>query len=143
VNGADAPLRRGLVPGRHRHSSVEDVEWREGWELIQRRNPEVNVRVQGRQSPKRADLYVVTGGRVVSIEFKYVGGGGLRDVQACAAQVRRHAAHHTEAILVLYSEGGRPLAPPVVQQLHRFTRAKNVRIIGIAGPEIPVASGAG
>ena len=43
---------------------------------------------------------MVTGGQVVSLEFKYVGLGGLRDIPGCAAQVRRHAECHAEAIVV-------------------------------------------
>ena len=44
---------------------------------------------------------ILTGGQVVSFEFKYVGPAGIRNPRACASQMglyvkraRRHAAHH-------------------------------------------------
>jgi hypothetical protein len=129
------------VPGQHNHSAVEDGEWHEGWELIQERNPEVNVQVAG-GSPKRADLYVLAGRHVVSVEFKYLGPGGLRDIQGCAAQVRRHAECHGEPILVLYSGTSGPVATQVVEQLISLIDARNVRVANLAGPEIVVARGA-
>jgi hypothetical protein len=142
VNSSHRAVRRVcLVPGQHNHLAVEDSEWREGWALIQERNPEVNVRVAG-GSPKRADLYVVAGRHVVSLEFKYVGPGGLRDVQGCAAQVRRHAECHAQAILILYSGTNRPVEAQVVQQLVSFIGARNVRVASLGGPEIAVARGA-
>ena len=130
------------MPGQHNHSTVEDGEWREGWALIQRRNPEVNVRVAGRGSPKRADLYVVAGRHVVSVEFKYVGPGGLRDIQGCAAQMRRYAECHAVTILVLYSGTNTPVAAQVVQQLVSLIGARNVRVASLAGPEISAVRGA-
>jgi hypothetical protein len=143
VNSSHRAVRRVCVAsGRHSHSTVGDNEWRKGWALIQEWNPEVNVRVAGRPSPKRADLYVVTGRRVVSLEFKYVGVGGLRDMQGCAAQVRRHAECHAQAILILYSGTGRPMPNQVVQQLVSLTGARNVRVANLAGPEMPVGRGA-
>lgn len=96
----------------------------------------MNVRVVGRSSPKHADLYVVAGRHVVSLEFKYVGPGGLRDIQGCAAQMRRHAECHAEAILVLYSGTNRPVAAQVVQRLVSLIGARNVRVANLAGPEI-------
>ena len=71
VNSSHCAVRRVcVVSEQHSHSAVEDGEWREGWGAIQRRNPEVNVLLAGRRSPKRADLYVVASRRVVSVEFK-------------------------------------------------------------------------
>ena len=143
INSSHRAVRRvWLVSGQHTHSDVEEREWREGWALIQRRNPEVNVRVAGRRTPKRADLYVVTRKGVISLEFKYIGLGGLRDIQACAAQVRRHAECHAEAILVLYSGNNSPMPDRVVQELVSLTGAQNVRVANLAGPEIAVARNA-
>jgi hypothetical protein len=83
----------------------------------------------------------MTGERVVSVEFKYIGPGGLRDIEACAAQVRRHAESHAEAILVLYSGTGRPMSETVVRQLVLLIGADNARVANLAGPGIPVARG--
>jgi len=142
VNSSHRAVRRVChLTGRHSHADIEDAGWREGWTLIQRRRPEVNVQVAGRRSPKRADLYVVTGEGVVSVEFKYIGPTGLRDIEACAAQVRRHAESHAEAILVLYSGSGRPVSDTVVRQLGLVIGADNARVANLAGPEIPVARG--
>ena len=109
-----------LVSRQHSHSAVEDRQWREGWSVIQDQNPEVNVRVARRRSPNRADLYVVTGKQVVSLEFKYVGPGGLRDIEGCAAQMRRHAACHAEAILVVTPE---PDGPSPIRSFNSFVRS--------------------
>src|SRR5205807_1102018 len=85
-----------VVRKRHRHLSVPDVDWAAAWLGMQSAYPAVNVRVPGR-SPKRADLYVVAKRQIVSLEFKYVGGTGLRGVESCIAQMRRHADNHARA----------------------------------------------
>ena len=71
-----------------------------------------------------------------------VGPGGLRDVRGCAAQLRRHAECHAEAILILYSGTNKPVPDLVVQQLVSLTGSANVRVANLAGPEIAVARGA-
>jgi hypothetical protein len=143
INSSHRAVSRVCVsPARHAHAAVEDHKWRNGWRLIQGRNPEVNVRVAGRPSPKRADLYVVASGQVVSLEFKYVDPRGIRDINGCAAQVRRHAECHSQAILVLYSGGNKPVPDRMVQQIVLLTAARNVRVANLAGPEIPITRGA-
>ena len=102
-------------------------------------DPEVDI-VVARSSPKRADLYVAAADKVVSVEFKYVGVTGLRDVGGCAAQLGLHAAHHAEAISVLYS--GTPVPRQVVRQLAQQSGAANVRIVNVIWARDPGCEGA-
>jgi hypothetical protein len=135
INSSHRAVRRVCASPAHSHRRIGDHAWSQGWLAIQRRKPEVNIPIAG-QGPKRADLYIVAADGVVSVEFKYVGVAGLRDVGGCAAQLGRHAGHHAEAILVLYSS---TLVPRhVVRQL---AGAANVRILNVVGPEARVAKG--
>lgn len=136
VNSSHRAVRGVCVGGQHSHSAITDDEWRSGWVAIQKQSPEVNVRVAGRRSPKRADLYVIAGKQVVSVEFKYVGPRGLRDIQGCAAQVRRHAECHAEAILILYSGANRPVTGYGVEKLDALIGLPNAHVAHLAGPEI-------
>lgn len=138
INSSHRAVRRVCAASAHGHARIEDDAWRQGWSVIQHRTPEVNVDVAGR-SPKRADLYVVAAERVVSVEFKYVGVAGLRDVGGCAAQLGRHATHHAEAVLVLYSGSGARVPSAVARELEQQAGAANVRILTTVGPEIVVA----
>lgn len=139
INSSHRAVRRVCASPAHRHASIEDDTWRRGWMAIQRGNPEVNIPVAG-GSPKRADLYIVAAGGIVSVEFKYVGVQGLRDVRNCGAQLGRHAAHHAEAILLLYSAAVVPT--PVARQLAEEAGANDVHIVNVIGPEVPVARSA-
>jgi hypothetical protein len=58
-------------------------DWSVGWRPLQRELPEVKVYVPGRKSAKRADLWLGTRDGVVSVEFKYAGRHGVRDVRGC------------------------------------------------------------
>jgi hypothetical protein len=140
INASHKAVRRVCVVPGHSHTQVEDRAWEEGWALMQRRNPEVNV-TNARKRARRADLYVVADGQVVSVEFKYVSATGLRDWRACAAQLERHAAEHAEAILVLYSGGHDAVPREVIDQLRQRLRA-SARIVRVAGPAVPMARGA-
>jgi hypothetical protein len=81
INSSHKAIRRVCIAPEHSHARVADDDWRESWCLMQERNPEVNVSNAG-SSARRADLYVVANGQVVSVEFKYVGSTGLRDARA-------------------------------------------------------------
>jgi hypothetical protein len=139
INSSHRAVRCVCAWPAHCHGNIEDKDWRRGWLAMQRNHPEVNVRVPG-HGPKRADLYLIARDGVVSIEFKYVGVAGVRDVAACAAQLGRHAEHHAEAILVLYSDT--PVPQQTVHQLTQKTGRVNVRILNPTGPKIDVARGA-
>jgi hypothetical protein len=138
INSSHKAVRRVCIVPEHRHARVEDDDWKEGWRLMQERNPEVNVRNPG-GGARRADLHVVANGQIVSVEFKYVGSAGLRDVRECAAQLRRHAAQHAEAVLVLYSGSHDRVSEQVVDELRRHVASPTARVVRVCGPEIPVA----
>lgn len=139
INSSHRAVRRVCAAPGHIHATIEDHAWRRGWSEMRHKNPEVDIVVAG-SSPRRADLYVAAADEVVSVEFKYVGVTGLGDVAGCAVQLGLHAAHHAEAISVLYSST--PVPRHVVRQLAQQASAANVRIVNVVGPEIPVVRGA-
>ena len=110
------------------------------WLGLQQEHPEVNILVPGHQSAKRADLYIVVSGKIVSLEFKYVGAQGLRDAAACAAQVRRYAVNHALAFLVLYCGASLDVHDDALARLNPFVGDDDIRIVGIHGPTISVVS---
>jgi hypothetical protein len=136
INASHRAVRRVCAAPGHTHATIEDHAWQGGWSVMRHKNPEVDI-VVDRSSAKRADLYVAAADEVVSVEFKYVGPTGLRGLGACAAQLALHAAHHAEAISVLYSET--PVPGHMVRQLAQQSSTGNVRILNVVGPEIPVA----
>ena len=124
------------MPSRHGHSLISDIDWDQGWRRLQRRHPAVNIHVPGRRSPKRADLYLVTRGEVMSVEFKYVGRHGIRDAPACAAQMRRYVDKHAATLQAIYngaSDGGEIRA---VDRLCSLLGSA-VRVVIVSGPSIP------
>jgi hypothetical protein len=130
VNSSHKAVRRVCVArGRHSHDGISDKAWSVAWLRLQQEHPKANVRVPGRMSPKRADLYVVARTKIVSLEFKYVGAQGLRDAAACAAQVRRHAGHHAMDFLVLYCGGPVDVLRDALARLnHHVGDVRNVRV---------------
>lgn len=107
LNASHKAVRRVCVsPWQHHHLAVLEADWAHGWLQMQARFPKVNVRVLGRRASKRADLYIVAKRQIVSLEFKYVGASGLRGVDACVAQMRRHAENHERALFVVYAAAG-------------------------------------
>ena len=103
INASHRAVRRVCAaPRQHNHSAILDEDWATGWLEMQTRFPKINVRLPGRRSPRRADLYIVAKRQVVSLEFKYVGASGLRGVDACITQMRRHAENHERALFVVY-----------------------------------------
>src|SRR5439155_19352496 len=121
---------------RHSHDGTPDEAWSVAWRRLQQEHPGVNVRVPHRRSPKRADLYIVARSKIVSLEFKYVGVQGLRDAASCAAQVRRHAANHALAFLVVYCGASNDVQDDVLALLNRLVGDDDVRIACIHGPTI-------
>jgi len=142
VNSSHKAVRRVCASRRrHSHDSISDEAWSVAWLGLQREHPEVNVRVPDHRNPKRADLYIVARGKIVSIEFKYVGAQGLRDAAACAAQVGRHAANHALAFLVLYCGASLDVQDDALARLNRLI-SNDVRIVGMRGPTISVVGAA-
>jgi hypothetical protein len=140
VNSSHKAVRRVCVDAsRHSHGGISDKAWSAAWQRLQQEHPGVNVRVAGRSAPRRADLYIVARGRIVSLEFKYIGEQGLRDAAACAAQVGRHAANHALAFLVVYCGAGAEVLDDAMARLRRLVSGGNVRVAGMHGPVIPVA----
>jgi hypothetical protein len=124
------------APARHSHQHIADAEWAKAWRRLQHQHPEVNVYVRGRRSAKRADLYLVTREEVVSVEFKYVGRHGLRDVPACAAQMRRYVEKHAATLLAIYDGANNGSEVRGVDRL-RSLLGPAVRIVVVSGPDIP------
>ena len=122
----------------HPHSSISPAAWESAW---QRLRPTADIYVPntgGGRSLKRADLYVVTAGQVVSIEFKYVERHGLRDPKGIAEQMQRFVKYHAATILVIYSGSHNRSDVPGVAQVRRGL-PQCVPIVVISGPAIPPA----
>jgi hypothetical protein len=123
-------------PSQHRHQQIADGAWTSAWRLLQKQYPAVNVRDREAQPAKRADLYLVAQRKVVSVEFKYVGPHGVRDVSACAAQMRRYVEKHAATLLVIYDGARRRDEVPGMGRL-RNCLGPTVPVIVVPGPEIP------
>jgi hypothetical protein len=137
INSSHRATRRVCAArSEHHHQAIADDLWAAAWRRLQDEHPGVNVRVPDRHSPKRADLYVVARDKIVSFEFKYIGVQGLRDAAGCATQVRRHAATHALAFLVLYCGASIDVRDDAVARLKRL--AGDARVLGVHGPTIPV-----
>lgn len=106
------------MPTGHRHNTITDDAWAEGWRRLQKERPDVNIMVPTHRSPRRADLYLVARSKIVSVEFKYIGARGLRDAAACAAQVWLHAANYAVAVLLLYCGGSVDMMNDAVARLN-------------------------
>jgi hypothetical protein len=119
----------------HPHWSISPAAWETAW---QRLRPGVDIYVpntRGGRSLKRADLYVVTAERVVSIEFKYVEGHVLRDPKGVAEQMQRFVEHHDATILVIYSGSNDRSEVRGVAQVRR--ELPGVPIVLVRGRAIP------
>ena len=96
---------------------------------------------QRRKSLRRADLYVVAQGKIVSLEFKHVGPPGVRNPKAVAEQMRLYVKHHAATLLVIYSgsKGGSEIRG--LARLHDLLDplGPTVTLVAIDGPEIPPA----
>jgi hypothetical protein len=92
---------------RHSHYFIPGVNWRAAWQRMRKQYPnrvDMSVPVpHGGKSLRRADLYVVAQGQIVSIEFKYVGPNGVRNPKAVAKQMELYVKHHAATLLVIYS----------------------------------------
>jgi len=137
INSSHTATRRVCsTPSRHSHHHIADTDWAEGWRRLQHRHPEVNVYVPRRRSAKRADLYLVTSDKVVSVEFKYVGQHGLRDVPACAGQMRRYVEKHAATLLAIYDGANKGSEVRGVDQL-RSLFGPALSVVVVSGPAIP------
>jgi hypothetical protein len=137
MNSSHKAVRRVCVaPGRHRHHDILDEAWEIAWDRMQVEHREVNVRVPARSRPAHADLYVVASNKVISIQFKYVGASGLRGVAECAEQLRRHAAQHERAILVVYNGTADTSRRDAAGDWLDGHHTAGVHIVGVNGPAI-------
>ena len=92
----------------HNHQYIPDTEWKKAWRRFRDLHPEVDVKIPGKQSYRRADLYFAVQGGIVSLEFKYLGSDGSLNVSECAKQMRRYTENHAATLLIIYvgrSEG--------------------------------------
>ena len=92
-----------IARSRHSHQYITDAQWKKAWLRFQKKHHEVNIRVSERQSLRRADLYLVAQGGIVSVEFKYLGNQGSLNVKGCAAQMSRYVENHAATLLVIYA----------------------------------------
>jgi hypothetical protein len=139
MNASHKAVRRVcLAPQQHHHLPVPEAVWAEGWLEMQTRFPQVNVRVPGHRSPKRADLYMVAQSQVVSLEFKYISASGFRGVDACIAQMRRHAENHNRALFVVYAA----LNADVDLARMNSGLLRNSLVVSTSGPSIEPFRGA-
>jgi hypothetical protein len=97
---------------------------------------DIYVRDQRRKSLRRADLYFVALGQIVSVEFKYVGLHGLRDAKAVAGQMRRFVENHAATLLVIYSGSKDGSEVRGVARL-RDRLGPAVPVVLVYGPAIP------
>lgn len=123
------------APSRHGHRQILDAGWAEGWRRFQREHPEVNVRVPGRKSARRADLYLATRDGVVSVEFKYAGPHGVGDVRGCAAQMARYVDKHAATLMVIYDGANNGDVRGADRLCSLLGSA--VPVIVVSGPSIP------
>jgi hypothetical protein len=79
------------------------------------------------RSLRHADLYVIATEQIVSLEYKYVGPGGLKNPDGCAAQMGPYLASHAATRLVIYA--GTPSAAPV--------RGLD-KLRGLLAPDVPL-----
>lgn len=122
-----------IARSRHNHHHITDAEWRTAWLRFQKQHHEVNIRVSEKQSLRRADLYLVAQGGIVSVEFKYLGSHGSLDVEGCAVQMRRYVENHAATLLVIYANS---VDKNEVRGLDRLRRLLGpaVHVILVCGP---------
>ena len=127
-----------VSPGNHQHSMLPDERWASAWLQMQSQVPEVNIRARRQRSARRADLYIVARRQVVSLEFKYADARGLRGIDACISQLRRHAQHHARALFVVYST-----SPEMLDEARIGSNLpSNASVAVVGGPPISVVRGA-
>jgi hypothetical protein len=112
INTSHRAVRRVCVmPGEHLHDEVRKDAWVDGWRrLRQHTGVDMYVRTERRdRSLRHADLYLIASGQIISLEYKYVGPKGLKNLEACAGQMRPYRNAHAATRLVIYS--GTPTGP--------------------------------
>jgi hypothetical protein len=103
VNSSHVAARGVCVSKTIHDHLIEDPTWKASWTVFQADHPEVNILVPGRKNPKRADIYVVTRGTTVSIEFKYVNPNTCDNLNACLVQIGRYVRAHVATVFVAYT----------------------------------------
>ena len=115
VNSSHRAVRRVCVaPGEHLHYTVPKASWAAGWQTLRQQHKDVDMYVRTAhrdRSLRHADLYVIASRQIISLEFKYVGPAGLKNPNACAAQMGPYLEAHAATRLVVYS--GTPSGTPV------------------------------
>jgi hypothetical protein len=107
VNSSHLPPRKVcLASGQDTHLRDSPSAWAAGWNAMRQRYAGVDLRVAtaaGERSLRRADLYVIAGGEIVSIEFKYVGARGIGNVAQCVRQMAVYLREHAASLFVVYT----------------------------------------
>ena len=94
------------------------------------------VRVGGRRSLRRADLYVIADGKIVSVEFKYADLHGVRDPKAVAKQMQLYVKNHKATLLVIYSGSEKGTEVKGVKKV-REALGSAAPVVLVYGPAIP------
>jgi hypothetical protein len=104
INSSHVATRRVCVAKKsHQHSDVSHERWKHGWAALRHEyKREIDLR-DDTGHLRRADLHVVADKKIVSLEFKYVGGGGVKNASALAKQLEPYRRYHAATRLVLYS----------------------------------------
>ena len=84
---------------RHDHDSITPTSWKASWkEMRDRYTP-----IRKHETLRRADLYVIAQGKIVSVEFKHVGSHEVSGLNGCIQQMKRYADKHAATLMVIYS----------------------------------------
>ncbi|KAF0155733.1 MAG: hypothetical protein FD159_2034 [Syntrophaceae bacterium] len=116
----------------HNHQYIPDADWEKAWHRFQDHHPEVNIKIPGKQSNRRADLYFAVQGGIVSVEFKYVGSLNVED---CAKQMHRYIENHAATLLIIYVGRYKRIEVRGLDQL-RQKLGPAVPVIPVHGPVI-------
>jgi hypothetical protein len=136
INSSHTATRGICIAGLlHNHHHITDAEWGKSWRRFQDQHQEANIYVPGGRSPRRADLYLVARGGIVSVEFKYLGSKGSLNVDGCAAQMRRYIENHAATLLVIYDSSSNGKEVRGLDRL-RSLLSRDVHVIIIYGPAI-------
>ena len=138
VNSSHVAVRDVCVMAEaHDHRKVGTAAWNRGWEYLRQSHRSfVDLKIStadGRGSLRRADLYVVADGRIVSFEFKYIGPRGIRNVRACAAQMQLYLREHAVSRFVVYAAGDGGAEIAGVKQLENLLQGC---VVGLTGPAV-------
>ncbi|MGD1154025.1 MAG: hypothetical protein ABR911_14280 [Syntrophales bacterium] len=137
INSSHTAVRGICIAGsRHRHQDIKDAEWEKAWLRFQKQHREVNICTSEGRSSRRADLYLVAQGGIVSVEFKYLGSHGSLNVEGCAVQMHRYVEKHAATLLVIYTSSSDGKEVRGLKELRRRLGSA-VHVILVHGPAVP------